>query len=380
MRDWLYNAPNVGASGGDSPTGLVADAVASFTADASAVASLSPQSRIMVVTIENAIEGVIGKSIDSIARDLAANVSDALGAVVKDSITNVSEAIPFIGQVLSAVMVIVDDITGKEQAKEAQKEANAQSCARREAQFTPVGTDPGRVVVPADIFGRYDKQDAALINLEWDYVESGAVGPRPTIGESLIRVTEDFKERAALIEQLRKGGWKGSDIPSNRRKLFQKLREAIEIQRKHSPKGSTDGGKALFPLYLDLLRDTYSRGWMSDSLASFLLGMRIGVARNGKTLAVPEACYATSTVRAHAVRALITGWEQTIAPWYGPSKEKQDALEKQAAEIAAGIASKRSGKPIRIRLALARPKHRVIKQIAAVGVLYALVRLLLIGG
>lgn len=336
------------------PTVLLADAMGSVTADASIVAILSPQSRIMTVTVQTAINTVVGDAAASLMASLAPDILTMVGETATASLATVGEMIPFVGQVVAGIMLVVDDINGKEAAKKAAKEAAVQQCQQEEAQAAPVGTGPD--VMPTDIFSLYDSQDVAELGLK--YSSAGDRAERPTLGNTLRWLTEDSgphrkgllamypaiakNENLARMFGLERDTAFRGDIPAGRRAMFRKLRLAMESQRKHLPRGSTDGGASLWPIYLDLLKDEYAAGHITDGSATFLLGHYLANSKTGAVIPQPLACVGTAPARARMIRRLVTDWEETLNPWYSSGASKQKELEEKASEIAADVARSRT--------------------------------------
>ncbi len=402
MSLWSATVGSAPGPGTQDPAALLVDAMGSVTADASVVAALSPQSRIMLVTVQSAVEGVVGDVAKEAILAMSPHMLELIGETCTAALGTVIEAIPFIGQVATMVMLVVDEINGKEAQKAAQEAARQQACQQKEAARVPVGTGPQ--VMPCDIVSVYDAADIQELLLK-----GGSAGDvesenaRPTIGESIIRLTEGWsnghreplakvyamaQSNPTLLKILglqRDKAWAG-DVPKDRQLLHAKIRKAIETTRKHAPRTSTDGGASLWPVILDMMEDERKRGFLTTQYMTWLLGHFYS--QKG---AAPLPCVGTAPARAAAVNKLLTDWQETINPWYSGGAEKQKEVEERAAEIARAVGEGRSQTTGRLvihtkqRFKLATPAQaktkvlakRVVKVGAGVGVLWGLWRLFL---
>jgi hypothetical protein len=353
-----------------APGPLIASALTAVMGDGSV--TLSPQSEILARVVSTVLEGVAGKAIASLAADVAA---DLLGDVATSAVSAAVDAvgaIPLLGTIVSWVKGIVDDVAGLRQEEVEKKSALLQQCAKGERFFKPVPTY-SEGSVPADLFGVYDADDAAKLGGTWATYQGGPQSAvtmlgegsdgwsmqarRPALGAFLIALTEGARAdgESYMVPSLMALGGSGRraasyeavvglsrvflknqslGVPAPRLAQFRALRLAIEAQRKHEPRGSTDGGVALWPLYMDLLAAEYKAGHLTNEFV-FLM--------SDASTPCPSPGLTTQ------VRALTDSWTLRLDPWYAAGVAEQAKVREQALTIARSAGVRKTRRP-RIRL------------------------------
>lgn len=376
---------SVGA--GPTVSGIVASAIAAAQADHAL--PLSPQSQLLLYAGEGAISMALGTNIQDIAMATLRAISDEIGELAGDLLSDV----PLVGQIAGFVVDVAETIIGSAEAEAKQQHeywVNAFPDMYRNYPVKPSAAN--HQIVPADLFapclpGRRDDGSAVP---NWSWKEKGA-GKRPTIGEALVRVTEsiwsssDYRYAPAkedlkkTAEEINYAKWHNlmfgdhktrSGIPSATRRRFRQLRQAIQLQwvppfasdiadsglqgfgfgprfakgyewqisrpaypvdvpRLPFPKrGLVDGGVRLWPVYMDLLAHEADEGRISRAF----LDAQVAASFGYKGLTPPPGGGAP-------IWDLIQAWRATVHPSY-----KQDvlAMKKMRAEVDAALAAARA--------------------------------------
>lgn len=383
----------VGGVAGDARGDLTFSAVASL--DAPTVDLLSAPSRINLNTLRAAYELVASNPFGDIAADVASEVGSQAVELAGEVAGDLADAIPIVGTIFHAVLSVIGIAEGVARAHEEQAEAFCQGFLHTFA--IPSGTGSllaGSVLVPADLFARILPCDEwhGCYDATGDYAGAGKGLQRPWLGQALMRITEgdvwdwgrDINARtratfghdpgarsrtnlALLTEAYEGGPWRKSHpggragVAKERRAQFRALRRAIEASYGPSlPLGAqSDGGAALWPVYLDLLLGEIRSGGLSaPGYMGYLLTHDVHW-EGGSTPEVREwgwfgqqgsACYERIV---DAINALAKQWENSVYhPYYGPGVAKLAELETEAAQVAR---EKLSGAAPRIVL---RPRLR----------------------
>lgn len=255
-----------------------------------------------------------------------------------------ANVIPILGAVVQLGFAMADASAGGIGPNANDREARRAWCRAEYAD--PQGTGPNLEVMPADLFAWDGSLNA--------FRERG----RSTVGSVLVALTEsDHQEvirnirrmssktalesmgaRLGLVEERRRGllerateggssdltdarrtaGWAFDSrvgIPPARRDVYRRIREGIEVQWKRG-----DGGKSLWPIYLEMLSQDLESGRLPDELARLLLRRDDGpyfpigedVAERGE-----RTCFDNDPRALYQVLDLARGYAQTLRPHYG---------------------------------------------------------------
>lgn len=205
--------------------------------------------------------------------ELAPEVAQAASELVSEvasGVSSIADEIPAIGMVINDIALIV-------QASQPSPVDLAKYAAEaHEALSEPVlGTGPGNIVTPADIF----EPDPTATGGYY----SGFNYPRSSLGRFLVAVTEadeDYpitKDNDTNLQNLENdaplrhtgAGYHtvaakvtpGAGIPVDTRRVLASLRRAMASQ-------NTDKGSALWPIYLSVLSDARKKGQLTEGFAT----------------------------------------------------------------------------------------------------------------
>lgn len=361
----VSGAPSLGATvqatlSSSSAGPLMAEALVDVMGDATI--KLSPQSQILGSAVTTVLEGAVGQALTSLASDLAASMLGTVAtAAVTDCVAELAGNIPLLGTIVQWASFVVDDIMGLSAEEALERKTFFEACQRVQSFFKPVPTGHDSNRVPSDVFGLYDVQDAQALNgIYIPKAKAKAAGlpsaveapgivdhngtaygmswqAMPMLGTCLITITEGAPPYGNFTVPTKEGGLriasydeltralrikyqtKTFGVPAKRRAQFRKLRLAIQAQRKPNPRGTTDGGVSLWPIYLDMLRAEYDAGHLGYQYVHDLI--------RAATTCDP----ALPTLQ---IRELVRSWELKQEPWYAAGVEEQ----KQAATLAHTIA------------------------------------------
>jgi hypothetical protein len=322
------STPSVGA--------LVADAIRSVVGDPTV--KLSPQTDIILSTSKMAIEGALGKSIQTV---VSTSVSSSVTDMASDVVGEIANAVPMVGAILGwfvgVVKSIVDTYSTPSKSQEAAQ--TAARCNNITHWYKPLPTGLGGVY-PCDIFAKYiplipdyDSPGTAPAKaaLALGYCMAHSYCQRPFIGSALIAATET-----------------NSKVPAARKAQFKKLREAMAAQ---FMRPSGDGGESLWPIYMDLMLTEADAGHMSPGqiLASCTAAMKNATTTD--TYSIHGCCAAAQSL----VIATMDQWSRQTRPIYTQDVAKYNELKAQAAKIKAdaqALINKKLGKKPTIGQAL----------------------------
>lgn len=334
----LWNAATSGKLADLSYSQLVGGVVDGVTQDKVLMASLSPPSRmaagVLDLVIKAAMSGTnAASSVGSVLVDASVALAhevlkEVLSDIAKEVSKDAASVVPVIGAVIS---ILIDILAGIGSASGTGSTSNDINVRRIycQNQFAPLrGTGPGMQVVPSDYFGDSENGYGEL--------------SYPSIGIALMNITETAVNMDAIraLASVRRAvgdhslDWSASTklgIPAKVRTLFVALRTALEKTYKRG-----DGGAALWPLYIDLLRIQFDTGHMTDKMAEYL------VIQNTETIwpkrgADETTCYYHEKRGLQSALDLLRGWRQSVKPFYG--QFKVDTAASEAAVLKAAQAA-----------------------------------------
>lgn len=314
------STPSVGA--------LVADAIQSVVGDPTV--KLSPQTDIILSTSKMAIEGALGKSIQTL---VSTSVSSSVTDMASDVVGEVASAVPMVGAILGwfvfVVKSIVDTYSSPSKSQEAAQ--TAARCNNISHWYKPLPTGLGGVY-PCDIFAKYIPEipdydspgtPPVKASLAFSYCMAHSYCQRPFMGNALIAATEYNTKIAAA-----------------RRTQFKKLRVAMAAQ---FMRPSGDGGESLWPIYMDLMLTEADAGHMSPGQISVSCAAAIKYASANDVYALHGCCEAARSL----VVATMDQWSRQTRPIYTQDVAKYNELKAQAAKIKAdaqALINKKLGK------------------------------------
>ncbi len=349
---------------------LVADSVQAVVTEPGLVAELSPQARVATQSLNVAIsEGLgteLGKTpIAGLSPTIVDAVSLAATMVVKQVVARfasefaqeaagelaigVSDVIPLIGAIIGVLTAPELQAGGIGPASDDPAE-RAAYCRGQYA--PPVGTGPGQMVMPADLFAPNAARngfgeavtsslgEALRLMTEVDSLELGADKATLTKNGNLLKSLGGPSASASAWMLAPNIG-----IPASWQLIFRKLRLAMAASYGPTMRAAnkvSDGGAALFPIYVDLLRLCWARGHMTPRYAKTIQQLFWDVI-HPDVRESGETCFTHETRGYTQARGLVVGWEQTIDPYYAQFKDAaktEDQIISAAAKAMADLEKK----------------------------------------
>lgn len=360
-------------------------AVRAVTSDPSAMALLSPPSRVLLAGIEGAL---VANALDSLT---AESMSEAAGDNVAGTVADVISEVPMVGQ---AIGFLVKAISALASAISGDK-SDAEYCNRFLGAFKvhPTGSMlGGGATVPSDLFASvhhipkddYWKESTPEGNL----LVSGITKYPSALGMALRTITtgipadialasdsalspdgKEVKGKVAVKAMLHKAlaaAIHGDKMSARRRAQFESLIDAIAASHgpelKHGAK--SDGGLALWPVFLDLLlAEKMSRAHVVATLAkrgkAYLPngGQGTGLHHDprfedgvfgGQSTYKPQGDpdRGCTSILADQIENLLGGWKTTVHPYYSTGKEKLSEMQAKARQIGQRHASGHHKAPV----------------------------------
>lgn len=278
------------------PDALYSVAIAQLGLSPAITAALSPIGQQVFEVAEGVVSNIAGAAAgelaDAILNEVSAIIGDDTLAAVEGVVSGIAseiDAIPVVGSIVSFVLSFVSAVEADRAASTAAGEAQCQAVLSRYV----IGSGYGGEVTPADIFA----PDPTLTAQQIASATTGAVlasdadvwgywgMPNSALGIAFAAITEDGGPMGAP------NGFQGDDtihhadevlaealpnkymsyepsessvgIPKDRRTVYKALRTAMGSQ-------NTDKGKALWPIYLDML----SADWdvhMTGGYANYMI-------------------------------------------------------------------------------------------------------------
>ena len=282
------------------PNVLYASALGYLSTNSVITASLSPLGQEVFATAAKVVENLVGEEAGQLATVLLNDIEAVVGAetlqavegVVAGVISEVSGAIPILGQIASFVMSFIGAV---EADKAAEKQAGEIQCSSVLSRFV-IGSGYSGEVLPADIFApdptiaaQYralleDPNTAHSSDADvWGYQGM----PNSALGIALAAITEDGGPGASTTgngfiwdDNIHHADEILADALPNKYKTYapneasvgipKERRNAYKLLRLAMGAHNTDGGKALWAIYLDML----SADWdvtMTGGYAGYML-------------------------------------------------------------------------------------------------------------
>jgi hypothetical protein len=181
---------------------------------------------------------------------------------------------------------------------------------------------------------------------------SDKVKPYPTSGRAWSKMAEETIEITDKPFSILLGG-KKVGIEPHRRKQLQKIRRAIrESYRPGAYGDKSDGGAAMWLVYLDILRDLVKTGAIPPEYISYVLVRRqyayvplkgfgtVLFGWNPKYLAPTQSGLHTCAANAtNQILAAVQQWDNSAAPRYAQGQAKIDDIKREAEKIGRRAAS-----------------------------------------
>ncbi len=293
--------------------------------DPSAMAALSPPSRVLLATIRTATETALAKPLGEIDTEMVEGLGAGMGTVVVDTIADVVDKIPMVGPIFGAIIKALGALFGSDGGAD-----EAEYCNRFQTAFKPKGTGSmlgGGTMVPADIMAAVHPIPKPTEHDDYwentsphaNFFVPGVKLYASSLGAALIALTEGMpaderdvtakkavmakspvlsqsgdlvvgkKKIVAALKKLRPHVIKAYDreykelhpgakvgIRAEWRRLFRALRRAIAAS--HGPKlakgAKSDGGLSMWPAYLDLLLAERKAGRLPKKYIVYVLQKR----------------------------------------------------------------------------------------------------------
>lgn len=268
------------------PDALYAAAIGQLGLSPAITAALSPLGQEVFKVAEGVVSNLAGDAAGQLATALLGEVEDIIGpetlAAVEGVVGDIAGeigSIPVVGQVVSFIMSFVSAVEADRAAAEQSGEAQCQAVLGRYV----VGSDYGGKVTPADIFAPDPTMVAAQLAAISDPLNAhhsdvdvfGYPGiPNSALGIAFAAITEDggpglstsgngflwddtIHHADEVLHALLPNQYKtyipyesSVGIHKDRRTVYKALRTAMGSQ-------NSDKGKALWPIYLDMLAEDW---------------------------------------------------------------------------------------------------------------------------
>lgn len=423
----------VGAYGGPTFGERSAKAVGAVTSNAIILKALSPPAR---ASIESAAismaeaAGVAASAIESVSPQALDNAYRSAAAVVKDVFSDPTvremaqgaaeiagaalDAVPVVAQMIGIVQGVFDAayaIGGKAHGLGASSDVEADRAAWCQGNYYPViGTGPGNSVLPADLFAEQGSMNAYgekgissigyVLRMATEPDEFGipikelrrvvqAVKSArwlPFYG-SIQRMRTDYSWSDAISNVIIKGGAASVSrlsspklgVPKEFQAVFKELRLAIasmhnpHVWTDKSVKAHGDGGALLMPVYIDMCRLLWSKGYMDDDGKGGSNYLRLmcevdGSIINPSVKSPGETCFTHEHRGYDGATSMVVGWDQTVNPLYEQFKNTARSEEEliKAVQERAAIALGKKPKP-RLRFGHIRAPYKKFSYAKAAG-------------
>lgn len=366
----------------DGRGALMVLAAQSVIGDGAALGALSPVARITLNTIRVVTEDVLKEPIEKLSRTLISELSEQIGNIATSLGLEMMDVIPYLGTIIKAIASLISLIASAKAAQEAELQEYCSLFLDRYK--LPAGTGSslaGCVLCPTDLFaaniapeswrGGAPKLRCALAqvlmritegspmdvdDLNWNQAavdlakaarDDSNLTPKPANvlrAEWITMTDQRFADMATVypIIAIREGlsYHPGLGMPKARTAQLRALRKAMEACYGPSlPAGAvSDGGVALWPVYLDLFLDCFTKGWLNWDYCAYLL--RCDITGSDGNAHVSETGWFGPSDSPECnqrivglVRGLVTQWKQSVQPYYSQGKAKMLELEQEASKI-----------------------------------------------
>lgn len=346
----------LGAAAAAQPSGVGRIVASAYAAVDASDLPLSPPAEALFLIGRAGIEQVVGKDIEAVLFDA---VPDKVLQVIADTVGDVTQAVPIVSTFIGVITGVFSALSAFEEKARQQR---AEDCKKwlHDRRVRP--SNVNGTTVPADIFarqvslpGHHGWKDRSLLGealiAVTEGVEIDGDTGRKDLDDSLDSVPElaHQRERLAVVTcRYRKRAanqpfWEidcptsGVGVPEKRRRFFRLVRQAIEASWRPPGGGglASDGGVALWPVYLDMLYREFREGHLTDEYVRWLVGASFYKSSKTWDLNVKDntgwECYVPAL--SDQVLRLRDAWRDTIEPRYTPHTTNLAKLKKDIAKI-----------------------------------------------
>ena len=311
--------------------------------------------------VDIASHGLTTEEIVSVSADLAAQIMPAVIPALESILVTVGAEAAAAGlgaaaSVIPAVGSWVADMVAMATAQAAaEKEKNVAKCHEQFKNIGPGTGWPGGKLTPADIFG-VGSTCAGVFRAvgEGDYADSTvevSIKGYPPIsgptGAKNIAAAAAAEKKMGLGTNFYGNIGNPTGIPDVVRAALKQMRESMRLSR---VPGNVDGGRTLFPLYMDLFLAQYRLGRMTPGLAKYITRTRLAWQYDNI-----GNCFQYEQRGYQQFEAILHGWDLTANPLYGADV---GALQGLIAQATAKKAPSVKLNPKALRLA--RAHHRAV--------------------
>lgn len=268
-------------------------------------------------------EAVLAGGIDplNVAADVAAEVMSRVPDMVAEigiaaGVSELAEVAPVVGQIIGFAMNIAEAASAQAEAEE---QVNIQKCHEGYVPVPRVGTGLGGEVVPADVLDGTSVGDIfaaageAFSFTDWSTGDDYHAVSSPAHVKNAITAAKGI---AAVTGSPAHTWGNPSGIPASAMQRLAALRGAIIASRGNS----LDGGKALFPIYLDLFSAQIRSGRITKAWCHHVWFLLVGGYKN------IGSCTQYERRAIQTFDEMILRWDRTAFPLYGKDKLALQAM------------------------------------------------------